>query len=239
MNRAAFMLVFALVLAAPVILWPRTSGPSISYFTNLRDVHISQTSLQNFFLVDEELWNWARSDLADLRIYDDATQVQYALREQRGGTSGQEEPARILNLGSLGGHSEFDLDMGQIGEYDRIRLHLEAKNFVVTASIEGSNELGRKPATQLPLATLYDFTREELGSNSVMKLPTSSFPYLHIKLSAGISPQQVRGATVYNLQETKTIWTKVGSCGTALQNQRTTVITCEGTSLATALSGSA
>jgi hypothetical protein len=226
MNRTAFRLVFVLVLAAPVILWPRTPGPSIAYFTNLRQVHISQPSLQNYFVVDEELWNWARSDLADLRIYDDATQVQYALSEQRGGASGQEEPARILNLGDLGGHPEFDLDMGQIGEYDRIRLQLDARNFVVTASIAGSSGLGRKPATQLPLSTLYDFTREELGSNSVMKLPTSSFPYLHIKLSAGISPQQVKGATVYNLQETKTIWTNVGSCGAASQRQRTTVITC-------------
>jgi hypothetical protein len=226
MNRTAFRLVFVLVLAAPVILWPRTPGPSIAYFTNLRQVHISQPSLQNYFVVDEELWNWARSDLADLRIYDDATQVQYALSGQRGGASGQEEPARILNLGDLGGHPEFDLDMGQIGEYDRIRLQLDARNFVVTASIAGSSGLGRKPATQLPLSTLYDFTREELGSNSVMKLPTSSFPYLHIKLSAGISPQQVKGATVYNLQETKTIWTNVGSCGAASQRQRTMVITC-------------
>ena len=226
MNRTALMLVFVLVLAAPVILWSATPEPSISYFTNLREAHISQPSLQNYFVVDEELWNWARPDLGDLRIYDAATQVQYALSEQRGGTSGQEEPARILNLGNVGGHAEFDLDMGQIGEYDRIRLHLDAKNFVVTASIAGNNELGRKPAAQLPPSTLYDFTREELGSNSVMKLPTSSFHYLHLKLSAGISPQQVKGATVYNLQETKTIWTNVGSCGAASQRQRTTVITC-------------
>src|ERR1700730_15715749 len=226
MNRTAFMFVFVLVLAVPEILWPATPEPAISYFTHLREVHIAQPSLQNYFVVDEELWNGARSDLADLRIYDDATQVQYALSEQRGGTSSQEEPARILNLGNLGNHPEFDLDMGQIGEYDRIRLHLDVKNFVVTASIAGNNELGRKPAAQLPPSTLYDFTREELGSNSVMKLPTSSFHYLHLKLSAGISPQQVKGATVYNLQETKTIWTNVGSCGAASQRQRTTVITC-------------
>ena len=74
-----------------------------------------------------------------------------------------------------------------VGEYDRIRLNLDAKDYVVTASIAGSNELGAKSATQLPPATLYDFTREELGSNPVLKLPTSSFRYLHVKLSAGIT----------------------------------------------------
>ena len=167
-------------------------GPSISYFTNVRDVRISQADRQNYFVVDEEIWTHARPDLADLRIYDGESQVQYALSEQRGGTSSHETAAKILNLGSVGGRTEFDLDMGEVGEYDRIRLQLDAKDFVVTASLAGSNELGAKSATQLPPATLYDFTREELGSNPVLKLPPSSFRYLHVKLSAGILPPRSR-----------------------------------------------
>ena len=150
---------FALLLALGA---PLTGGPSISYFTNVRDVRISQPEQQNYFVVDEEIWARARPDLADLRIYDGEAQVQYALSEQRGGTSSHEEPAKILNLGSVGGRTEFDLDMAEIGEYDRIRLQLDAKDFVVTASLAGNNQLGAKDTTQLPPATLYDFTREEL-----------------------------------------------------------------------------
>ena len=151
--------------------------------------------------------------------------------EERGGTSSNEIAAKILNLGSVGGHTEFDLDLsevnaGQAGEYDRIRLSLDAKDYVVTASIEGSNDLGAKSATQLPPATLYDFTREELGSNPVLKLPTSTFRYLHVKLSGGILPAQVKGASVYNLQETKAVWTSVGSCSAPSQVARTTVFNC-------------
>ena len=208
-----------------------TPEPEISYFSNVRDVHISQPGLQNYFFVDEEIWNRARPDLADLRIYDGGSQVQYALSEQRGGTSSQEAAAKILNLGSVGGRTEFDLDMldldtGQTAEYDSIRLNLDAKDFVVTASVTGSNELGAKAPTQLPPATVYDFTREELGSNPVLRLPASSFHYLHVKLSAGISPAQVKGASVYNLQETKAVWTSVGACSAPSQIARTTVITC-------------
>jgi hypothetical protein len=172
----------ALSLAFVVTTSP---GPSISYFTNVRDISISQPSGQNYFAVDEEVWSHVRPDLADLRIYDGDSQVQYALSEQHGRVSSHEEPAKILNLGSVGGRTEFDLDMEQAGEYDRIRLSLDAKDFVVTASVEGSNELPPKTATQLPPATLYDFTREELGSNQVLKLPPSSFHYLHVKLSQG------------------------------------------------------
>jgi hypothetical protein len=221
---------FALGLAVALVA-PPTPEPSISYFTNVRDIQTSQPGSQNYFAVDEEVWNHARPDLADLRIYDGESQVQYALSEQRGGTSSQEVAAKLLNLGSVGGRSEFDLDLfegntGQIGEYDRIRLSLDAKDFVVTASVAGSNELNAKPATQLPATTLYDFTREELGSNSVLKLPPSTFRYLHVKLSAGILPAQVKGASVYNLQETKAVWTSVGSCSAPSQIARTTVVNC-------------
>jgi hypothetical protein len=80
-----------------------TPEPEISYFSNVRDVHISQPGLQNYFSVDEEVWNRARPDLADLRIYDGGSQVQYALSEQRGETSSQEAAAKILNLGSVAG----------------------------------------------------------------------------------------------------------------------------------------
>lgn len=214
---------FALIVALAAAL---TVGPSIPYFTNVRDVRVSQADRQNYFVVDEEIWARARPDLADLRIYDGESQVQYALSEQRGGTSSHEAAARILNLGSVGGHTEFDLDMGEIAEYDRIRLQLDAKDFLVTAALAGSNQLGAKPVTQLPPATLYDFSREELGSNPVLKLPSSSFRYLHVKLSPGILPAQVKGASVYNLQETKATWTHVGSCGAPSQVARTTVIAC-------------
>ena len=216
----------ALAFALTVALSAAIHEPSISYFTNVRDSRVAQPAAQNFFVVDEEIWSHSRPDLADLRLYDGETQVQYALSAQRGGTSSQEAAARILNLGKVSGHTEFDLDMGQIGEYDRVRLNLEAKDFVATAWVAGSNQLGVQSATQLPLSTLYDFSREQLGSSSLLKLPPSSFRYLHVKLGAGISPEQVKGATVYNLQETKTLWTSVGSCGAPSQTGRTTVIVC-------------
>ena len=219
---------FALIVALGAAL---TVGPSIPYFTDVRDVRISQPDRQNYFLVDEEIWARARPDLADLRIYDGESQVQYALSEQRGGTSSHEAAAKIFNLGSVGGHTEFDLDIinldkGEIGEYDRIRLQLDAKDFVVTAALAGSNQLGARPVTQLPPATLYDFSREELGSNPVLKLPPSSFRYLHVKLSPGILPAEVKGASVYNLQETKAIWSSVGSCSQPSQVSRTTIVVC-------------
>src|SRR4029077_10915780 len=68
-----------------VLLWFLTFAaagppePAIAYFTNVREGHVTQPDRQNFFVVDEELWNHSRPDLGDLRLYDGESSVQYAL----------------------------------------------------------------------------------------------------------------------------------------------------------------
>lgn len=204
----------------------KRAEPSIPYFTNVRELHIAQPDRQNFCVVDEELWNHSRSDLGDLRLYDGDSPVQYAVSEQHAGISSEEVEAKILNLGSVAGHTEFDLDATALGEYDRIRLRLDAHDFVATASISGGSSAGKANEVELPPATLYDFTKEQLGSNYQLKVPTSSFRFLHIRLSSGIRPQQVLGAAIYNLHEQKATWTKFGSCAAPQQKQHLTVISC-------------
>ena len=192
----------------------------------MREVRIAEAGRQNFIIVDEELWNHSRPDLADLRLYDEGTPVQYALSEQWAGVSSEEAPAKILNMGAVAGHTEFDVDVEGIPEYDRVRLRLDAHDFVATASVSAGNALGKTAEVQLPPSTLYDFSKEQLGSNSEIKVPTSSFRYLHIKLSAGIVPQQVKAATIFNRLEQQASWTKVGSCAGPQARQHLTVITC-------------
>jgi hypothetical protein len=219
-------LLVTLLLVFIVAAAPSRPEPAVPYFTNLRDVHISQPDRQNFFIVDEELWNHSRPDLADLRLYNAGTPVQYSLSEQRAGTSSEEADAKILNLGSVAGHTEFDLDAQGIAEYDRIRLRIDAHDFVATATVSGGSAPGKATEVQLTPSTLYDFSKERLGSNFELKLPPSSFRYLHIKLSTGIRPEQVKSASIFNLRERQASWTKVGSCSSPQTNGRLTVISC-------------
>jgi hypothetical protein len=216
----------SLLLVFVVADLPSRPEPAIPYFTNLRDVQIQHPDRQNFFIVDEELWNHSRPDLADLRLYDGDTPVQYALSEQRAGISSEEAEAKILNLGSVSGHTEFDLDAAGIPEYDRIRLRLDAHDFVATAAVSGGNAPDKTGEVQVTPSTLYDFSKEQLGSNSQLKLPPSTFRYLHVTLSPGIRPDQVKAASIYNLREQQASWTKVGSCGAPRQQQRLTIIAC-------------
>ena len=220
--KHASLLLFLLLFPTP-----DPPEPAIAYFTNVREIQIEKSDRQNFFIVDEELWNHSRSDLGDLRLYDGDSPVQYSLSEQRARTASEEVEAKILNLGSVSGHTEFDLDTRGLAAYDRVRLRLDAKDFVATASVTGANTLDQPSKTQLATSTLYDFASEQLGSSSVLKLPASSFRYLHVKLSPGIRPPQVKSAAISNLREQQASWTKVGSCSAPQQKPRATVVVCE------------
>lgn len=204
--RIAAGLVFALALAVAPEADPR-------YFGFLRDVEVHDAGRENFLVLDADVFAHARADLADLRLYDGDRQVAYKLSEARAGLNSQEHEVRILNLAAAGDHTEFDLDMQGVAEYDNIRLRLNAKNFVVKATVEGRDTLtgGRAEPWPTP-STLYDFSAEKLGSNVTIKLPPWSFRYVHVKLGHGITPQQIEGAAVSNLQERRAFYLAVGAC---------------------------
>ena len=202
--------------------------PSILYFTHVRDITIATTDHQNYLVVDSDVWAHARPDLADLRLYDGTNQVAYEFRTELAGTSSQEAEAKILNLARRGDHTEFDLDVAPVTEYNRIHLVLNRKDFLVTASAEGHDTLvGGAEAPWPSPSTLFDFSRENLGSNSTITLPTWSFRYVHVRLSTGILPAEVKRATVAHLEERAALWTDAGACRVGDAQKRTSLITCD------------
>ena len=219
-------LALALALITLLAEIPLHPEAAIQYFTNIRDVHISEPAKENYFVIDEETWTHSRSDLGDLRLYEDDKPVQYAISEQREGVASDEVNAKILNLGAVSGHTEFDLDMQGMAEYNRIRLRLDAHDFVATALISGGDAPGKTAKVELTPSTLYDFSKEQLGSSSVLKLPTSRFPFLHVKISNGVRPQDVKGAAVFQQRDQQASWTKIGVCGAPQQRDQSTVVTC-------------
>ena len=205
------------IVGVAVLVTALAAEPVVSYFARTREISTSSQLPTNYFIVDEEILQHARPDLADLRIYNGETQVPYAIAAQAAGVQSAEHDAQILNLGLVGGNTEFDLDLSETVQYNRVRLSLDAKDFLVTARVFGKDTLASGKSVDLGVSTLYDFSREGLGSNTTLRLATSSFHYLHVKLTTGIRPPQMKGATVYSLEERKSYWTDVGSCGAPRQ----------------------
>jgi Protein of unknown function (DUF3999) len=217
-------------LAALLLLWlfaEPAREAAIPYFTHVRNVKVAAPDHQNYIVVDDQIWTHSARALADLRLYQGEQQVPYVILRRSASSTQEEQKARILNLGMAAGHAEFDVDVGEVPEYDHVRLFLTTKNFVVKAGVEGKNALDEKRKTELGSSTLYDFSRENLGSNLVLKLPTSSFRYLHVRLAPGIHADEIKGASIFNLQEKKASWVNAGGCDLAGQQNRETRFACD------------
>lgn len=217
----AFLIVFASVIVAAT-----GYEAAIPYFSQTRAISVSAPDKQNYVALDADVFAHAAPELSDIRIYDGQAQVPYVLIRQSGGSNSQESQAKILNLGSVGGRAEFDVDTSGFDEYDRVRLQLDAKNFINSAQMEGRRTPNDKSGTNLGTSTLYDFTKEGLGSNLTLKFSAASFPYLHVRLAPGIGPDQVKGAYLSSFSETKAAWTSAGQCNPAPAQPKQTVYQC-------------
>jgi Protein of unknown function (DUF3999) len=202
--------------------------PEIQYFKQVRDVSIGASDRQNYFVMDTSIWNHARPDLADLRLFDGGSQVPYQLTSAIASITASEVEAKILNLAQHGDHTEFDLDISPVTEYNRIRLAIDRKDFLITASVAGSDALASGSGTPWPSpSTLFDFSREHLGSNAIIALPLWTFRFVHVRLSPGILPKEVKQAIVAYTRERKAFWTNVGTCHSAGESNHSTVFSCE------------
>ncbi len=197
------------------------------FFRYTREVTISQPGKQNYLVVDAAIWAHVRADLSDLRLYDGAAQIPYALSEEQASSSTLEREARILNLGVRNGRTEFDLDVGGGAEYNQVQLRLKATNFVASATAEGRDALGGSAGRKLSTSTLYDFSREGLGNHFELRIPLATFRYLHVSITPAIAPRDVTGASTSVQREAQATWISAGRCHAPEQVGRITRIACD------------
>ncbi|SPE45790.1 conserved exported hypothetical protein [Candidatus Sulfotelmatobacter sp. SbA7] len=220
-KRCAVLILCGFAFAQPVV------APVREYLRYTRDVTISQPGKQNYLVVDAAIWARVRPDLSDLRLYDGAVQVPYALSEEQASSSTVEREARILNLGVRDGRTEFDLDIGGEAEYNQVHLRLKATNFVVSATADGRDALTGSAGRKLSTSTLYDFSREGLGNNFALRVPLATFRYLHVSITPAISPREITGASTSAQHEAQARWISAGRCHSSEQVSRTTRIACD------------
>jgi hypothetical protein len=203
MRKSRLALLLALMAVAAL-----ASDLNPAYFSNVREVRVAHPDRQNYLVVDPELWDKGNTDLGDLRLVNPSgAEIPYAMVVKRGSSSTHETEAKVLQLGTVRGATDFVLDVSAVSEYDQVRLRLDTLDFIAHATVEGRDELAKPPVTLLGKYTLYDFSREELGSNSTLKLPRSRFRFLHIHIEGAVQPDDVLGAAVADIQEQSAQWT--------------------------------
>ncbi|HZE25549.1 MAG TPA: DUF3999 family protein [Blattabacteriaceae bacterium] len=197
------------ILLAMVIF----AGPAIPYFKYQRPVQ-TQPGGQQFLAVDEQTWKNARRDLGDLRLYNGQQEVPYALVVKRGSRENDSKEVSVLQQSLVGGQTQFLIDMTGVAEYDHIDLKLATKNFVAHARVEGQEGLHGKDWALLGESILYDLSKENLGGNSVLRLPLSTYKYLRVTIDGPVKPADIVGASSEFRQEQKAVWRNVGGAPT-------------------------
>jgi|tagenome__1003787_1003787.scaffolds.fasta_scaffold20957406_2 hypothetical protein len=215
-----------LLLGAVLVFAADAPEASVPYFTNSRDVTSSAAAPTNYFVIDEEIWSHARPDLADIRLLgSDNHEVPYVLLTKGSSKQVEEMPAKVEELGRSGDQTTFVLEMGENSDFNRVNLTIDTKNFVTQATVDGMDDLRDPKPVRMGPFTLYDFSKEHLGSNFALNLPDSRFRFLRVRVGKEISPADVKGASVANETESKALYTDLAEITGSQQKKHTTVLT--------------
>jgi hypothetical protein len=209
--------------AALAIILAISASPS--YFKCRRQVQSINSAGQHYIVVDEALWRHARPGLNDLRMYAGEKEIPYKMTVEIGGSETEQKQFRVLQPASIGGKTQFLLDMSGVDEYDRIHLTLATKNFVAHARVEGQDDPHRTKWALLGTTTLYDLSDERLGSNSTLQIPLSAFKFLKVTVDSAVKPSAVKNGTAGATRAQKAVWRDVTSPSKLEQHGKETVIT--------------
>ena len=183
-----------------------TTSSAISYFHYQRQLQPLNSSGQHYTVVDEAVWQHARPDLSDLRIYSTDKEIPYRLTIEQGSSETEQRQCRVLQPGTVGGEAQFLLEMSCVAEYDRIELNLRARNFVAHARAEGQDDPHGAKWAVLGTTTLYDLSDEKLGRNFTLKIPLTTYKYLRVTVDRPVNPSDVESATAGITRAQKAVW---------------------------------
>lgn len=201
------------------------AGSAMSYFQYQRTLQSSGAG-QRYFVVDQAIWQHARPDLGDLRLYAGQSETAYTLITQRGSEQEQRTSLPVLQQSKVAGKTQFLINMSALAEYDHVKLDLTAKNFVAHARVEGGDDPHANAKTWAELGDniLYDLSKEDLGSNRVLRLPPTTFKYLRVTLDGPVRPDQVTGATSIIAEKHPAAWRDVSDSPRQEQSGKDTVL---------------
>jgi uncharacterized protein DUF3999 len=209
--------------AALAIILAISASPS--YFKYRRQLQSIKPAGQHYLVVDEALWRHARPDLNDLRMYAAEKEIPYRMTVETGGSETEQKQFRVLQPASIGGKTQFLLDISSVDEYDRVHLALATKNFVAHARVEGQDDPHGTKWAFLGTTTLYDLSDERLGSNSTLQIPLSAFKFLKVTVDSAVKPSDVKNGTAGATRAQKAVWRDVTATSSLQQHEKETVIT--------------
>ena len=179
---------FAMIASAvAVTLWSQAARApealsSWPYFKEIRPSGI-QTGLLEVVL-DRDTLDKARTDDADLRLYDSAgREIPYALRVRREFDVHDENPGREFNRVVKNGTAQVSIDLGEDPrEHNQVLIETAGNNFRRFSEVEGSAD-GTRWSTLASKAVLFRFTADaRTVEQQSVAYPVSRFRFLRVSV---------------------------------------------------------
>ena len=138
-GSLVFVIAVALSVAAQTSQPSQTSLSQWPYYAELTPQRNSNGMYEA--VLPLSVLDKARSDLADLRLYDATNrEIPYAVRVLKEVDEHKEMEARLFNDATVGAASEVSVDLGENhGEHNEIEIDTEGDNFRRQVVIEGSD----------------------------------------------------------------------------------------------------
>ncbi|HET6936367.1 MAG TPA: DUF3999 family protein [Candidatus Angelobacter sp.] len=200
------------------------ASASIAYFKYQRPVQAAGGG-QHYLAIDEAVWQHARADLGDLRLYSARTELPYALTTERGSSRNEHKDVRVLQQSTVGGKTQFIIEMAGVAEYDHVDLKLSTRDFVAHARVEGQDDLHGAHWAGLGESIVYDLSKDNLGSNTMLRLPRSAYKYLRVTIDGPVKPEDVSGASSELREEEKPVWRDVSASQQQENKGKQTILT--------------
>ena len=150
--QAAWFAVLSLGALSPQAGSQGAATPGVSSLEFQREVQLAPGAAQQYIVIDGKVWEHARADLGDLRLYAAGAEVPYVEETAAGARLREEVDCKVLQPVTVARKTQFILDMTQAEVYSGVHLELNSKDFVSRARIEGairhgaavSGEIGRQ-----------------------------------------------------------------------------------------------
>ena len=194
----------------------------IRYFHFERPVQMpAQAAGQSCLVVDPGVFAHASAQLADLRLYQGASETPYVVRWDAPEAS-TDQTIAMLNLGRKGSWTVFDAEM-PAGHYGDLQLKIDGRDFLATVSVTGSEAEAGGSRTRLGAFTIFDLTSQRLGRSTVLHLPESDFRFLHFQIAGPVTPHELTGLSVMHLAANKPRYVTVATAASSTVKDRNSV----------------
>jgi len=184
-----------------------TAAISKEIWSNLRPVQGITPHKQNYLVVDSQIWNHARRDLGDVRLFAGSSEVPYAVEIGQGSRSAQRFEAKLMDMARVDGDAQFIVDTRGAPQCDELDLRLDGVyDFLASGKVQGLNSETQAHGEDLGGSVLFDFTHEGLGSDFTLKFRPSNYKFLRVRLPR-VAPEQITRAIAVDTHIDNAVWT--------------------------------